>query len=63
MADVGDFVGIKGTVMLTRTGEPTVKCEEYTHLTKALRPLPELLAEIPLPKMLRLSVIPKDRSS
>ena len=41
MADVGDFVGVKGTVMLTRTGEPTVKCEEYTHLTKALRPLPE----------------------
>ena len=41
MADIGDFVGVKGTVMLTRTGEPTVKCLEYTHLTKALRPLPE----------------------
>lgn len=41
MADVGDIVGVKGVVMLTRTGEPTVKCEEYTHLTKALRPLPE----------------------
>lgn len=27
--------------MLTQTGEPTVKCMEYTHLTKALRPLPE----------------------
>ena len=41
MADVGDIVGVKGVVMLTRTGEPTVKCLEYTHLTKALRPLPE----------------------
>ena len=41
MADIGDIVGVKGKVMLTRTGEPTVKCLEYTHLTKALRPLPE----------------------
>lgn len=41
MADVGDIVGVKGKVMLTQTGEPTIKCFEYTHLTKALRPLPE----------------------
>ena len=41
MADVGDIVGVKGMVMLTRTGEPTVKCLEYTHLTKALKQLPE----------------------
>ena len=41
MADVGDIVGVMGMVMLTRTGEPTVKCLEYTHLTKALKPLPE----------------------
>lgn len=41
MADVGDIVGVEGTVMLTRTGEPTVKCFKYEHLTKALRPLPE----------------------
>ena len=41
MADIGDIVGIRGMVMLTRTGEPTVKCLEYTHLTKALKPLPE----------------------
>ncbi len=40
-ADVGDIVGVRGKVMLTQTGEPTVKCMEYTHLTKALRPLPE----------------------
>ena len=39
--DVGDIVGIKGTVMVTQTGEITIKCEEYTHLAKALKPLPE----------------------
>ena len=41
LADVGDIVGVTGTIMLTQTGEPTVKCSKYTHLTKALRPLPE----------------------
>ena len=41
MADIGDIVGIKGSVMKTQTGEVTIKCEEYTHLVKALRPLPE----------------------
>ena len=41
MADIGDIVGIKGSIMLTQTGEITIKCEEYTHLVKALRPLPE----------------------
>ncbi len=41
LADIGDIVGIKGTVMLTQSGEITIKCETYTHLVKALRPLPE----------------------
>ena len=41
LADLGDIVGVEGKVMLTRTGELTVKCLKYTHLTKALRPLPE----------------------
>ena len=40
-ADIGDIVGIKGTVMVTQTGEITIKCKEYTHLVKALKPLPE----------------------
>lgn len=39
--DIGDFVGIEGEVMLTNTGEITVKALKYTHLSKALRPLPE----------------------
>ena len=40
-ADLGDIVGVKGKVMKTRTGEVTLKCLEYTHLVKALKPLPE----------------------
>ncbi len=40
-ADLGDIVGIKGTVFRTDMGELSVKATEYTHLVKALRPLPE----------------------
>ena len=40
-ADIGDIVGVHGKIMKTKTGEVTIKCLEYTHLTKALRPLPE----------------------
>ncbi len=40
-ADIGDIVGVRGKVMKTRTGEVTLKCLEYTHLVKALKPLPE----------------------
>ena len=40
-ADLGDIVGVRGKVMKTKTGEVTIKCLEYTHLVKALRPLPE----------------------
>ena len=41
MADIGDIVGIKGTVFRTNHGELSIKAENYTHLAKALRPLPE----------------------
>ena len=40
-ADLGDIVGVYGKVMKTKTGEVTIKCLEFTHLVKALRPLPE----------------------
>ena len=40
-ADIGDIVGVEGKVMKTMTGEVTLKCLKYTHLVKALRPLPE----------------------
>ena len=41
VADIGDIVGIEGEVMKTQTGELSVRAFVYTHLTKALRPLPE----------------------
>ena len=40
-ADIGDIVGVEGMIMLTGTGEVTIKCLNYTHLVKALKPLPE----------------------
>ena len=40
-ADIGDIVGVSGRIMKTKTGELTIKCLEFTHLVKALKPLPE----------------------
>lgn len=40
-SDIGDIIGIKGKVIKTQTGELSVEATEYTHLSKALRPLPE----------------------
>jgi lysyl-tRNA synthetase class II len=37
---LGDFIGVKGHVFKTRTGEITVHVKELTVLSKALRPLP-----------------------
>lgn len=39
--DIGDIVGFSGHLMLTRTGELTVKVTSFTFLTKSLRVLPE----------------------
>lgn len=38
--DLADFIGVKGTVFKTRTGEPSVKAESFVILAKALRPPP-----------------------
>ena len=39
--DLGDILGVKGTVFKTKVGELSVKAKEIVFLTKALRPLPE----------------------
>ena len=39
--DIGDFVGLKGVLFKTRTGEITVRVAEFTILSKCLRTLPE----------------------
>jgi lysyl-tRNA synthetase class 2 len=40
LTDIGDWVGVQGTVMRTRSGELSVKAGNYRMLSKALRPLP-----------------------
>ena len=39
--DLGDIVGISGTLMKTDHGDLAIRAKEYTHLSKSLRPLPE----------------------
>ncbi|MEM7220099.1 MAG: lysine--tRNA ligase [Pseudomonadota bacterium] len=39
--DIGDIVGVKGTMMRTNKGELTVEATEIVMLTKAVRPLPD----------------------
>lgn len=40
-SDIGDIIGITGEMFKTKTGEVSIKAKTYTHLTKALKPLPE----------------------
>ena len=39
--DLGDWVGVEGTVMTTRKGELSVKVDACSLLSKAVRPLPD----------------------
>lgn len=39
--DIGDFIGASGHIFRTRRGEITLSLEEFTLLSKSLRPLPE----------------------
>ncbi len=39
--DIGDWLGVRGPVFRTRTGQITVEAQEFTLICKALRPLPE----------------------
>jgi lysyl-tRNA synthetase class 2 len=41
LMDLGDFIGIEGTVMRTRKGELSVQARAITFLSKAMLPLPE----------------------
>ncbi len=40
LLDIGDIVGVKGFVFVTKTGELSVHCKSFTVLSKSLRPLP-----------------------
>ncbi|MGM7637395.1 lysine--tRNA ligase [Bacillus sp. Hm123] len=41
MTDLGDIVGVAGTIFKTQVGELSIKVTHYEYLTKALRPLPD----------------------
>ena len=41
LMDIGDFVGIKGPLFRTKTGELTLLAEDLSLLSKSMRPLPE----------------------
>jgi lysyl-tRNA synthetase class 2 len=40
LIDIGDIIGVKGYVFITKTGETSVHVKELTLLSKSLRPLP-----------------------
>ncbi len=40
LLDIGDFIGVRGTVFRTQTGEISVHAHELTLLSKSLKPLP-----------------------
>ena len=40
LLDLGDFIGVKGTVFRTQTGEISILAKEITVLAKSLKPLP-----------------------
>ncbi len=40
LLDLGDFIGVKGTVFRTQTGEISIHARELTVLAKSLKPLP-----------------------
>ncbi len=40
LLDIGDFIGVRGTVFKTQVGEISIHVSELTVLAKALRPLP-----------------------
>ena len=41
LVDMGDILGVEGTVFTTHTGETTIRVLHFTMLSKSLRPLPE----------------------
>ncbi len=41
LIDLGDFVGVRGTLAVTRTGEQSIEAAEVEFLSKALKPMPD----------------------
>jgi lysyl-tRNA synthetase class 2 len=41
LLDIGDFLGVEGESFVTKTGEPTIRVDQFQILAKTLRPLPD----------------------
>lgn len=48
LVDIGDWIGVEGTLFRTRTGELTIQVTDFTFLAKAIRPLPEKYHDLSL---------------
>ena len=48
LIDIGDWIGVEGTLFRTRTDELTVKVEDFTFLAKAIQPMPEKFHDMSL---------------
>ena len=48
LIDIGDWIGVEGTLFRTRTDELSIKVEDFTFLAKAIRPLPEKFHDMSL---------------
>lgn len=52
LLDIGDYIGVEGTLFTTKKGEPTIRVKEYTLLAKTLQPLPEKWHGLQNPELL-----------
>ncbi len=48
LIDIGDIIGVEGTLFRTRTGELTINVADFEFLSKAIRPLPEKYHDLSL---------------
>jgi lysyl-tRNA synthetase class 2 len=48
LVDIGDWIGVEGTLFRTRTDELTIQVTDFTFLAKAIRPLPEKYHDLSL---------------
>lgn len=51
LVDIGDFIGVQGEMITTKTGEKTINVEKLFFLSKSLRPLPEKFHGITDPEL------------
>jgi len=51
LVDIGDFIGVEGEIITTKTGEKTIDIEKFFFLTKTIRTLPEKFHGLTDPEM------------